>query len=1022
MNAEEAQAVQLAGGQQLLIPFGENAHLVWTRTNGQTAAVGLVRQGNKTLNVSADGQERLVRFLPVQKVEKLLRKLREKSKFQQFEGKLAQKGKRVGKVRVLFDETNKIAILGIASEGSEEKIAHQVRIKLKADKDDEPEDDAEPAIQATACGQVTGEAVPEGATMQPLTAPPGERDIGGGYEGPQLCTSQWGYDYWCLSRTPAISLSTTSLTLPQTFITQQSQASFMIWNSGGGRLTGTVTTAAPFQIVSGSSFSLLPGQPQEVVVKFSSATAGSFSKSVTISSNGGSKAVTATGIAHKVSFSPAQLDFGSGLLVLREQCNQMGMCGPRTEKVGLPIEKVLTVKNEGSVAVSLTLSTAAPYKIVSVPPTLSPGQSGQVTLRFDPSESGSFTGTVQVGINGGQGSLTSPPLTGVAHKIELVPTKLDFGIAFVNYIEDQRLTVKNQGVTNISLTVSTTAPFSIASGNSFTLTPGQSSNVVVRISPTTSESISRTVRLTSGSNSFEVPVRARTMTYEEYAEAMLRSFNSFASLDGYYGIVYAWDNTGSATRHVLLAGFQNLDQSQMEHWLAMTESWESSPDPEQQELYPRLQEALDLLNSIDPVVLGGWLQELADAIVNNRFDEVYNTLLPQGLDKVERALLLILDSQDPQDAKTLLASFLSALVQNGVILAQPTNPYAPPITLVLEMAGFSLELMGYMVTVFVNFDEASKWASTFFDRWYHAYEEINKSFGEDAAKSFTNKLKEVANHVKSNYPAGFLICLTGCQLMNGLSGLLQYAATVSPDLVMGSIEILWNVTRPGDSNDPFDKPWTLIGIVGIDGTLFDPTRHGSFFLVERIITGGGRQPITVVAQGNHCSDCSYTNNILLWISEAIRVLDQQVKQTGILGFGQDRSIIIYVFTNRSAIGTDQALQAIENYVGNMADQARKATAILVVRVMPNGTVQYKCIGGACQMYTDEELKKMACKQATGRAACAAEPWSEPQHGGNGTSESPSPSELQGIIEEPDWDETEPPDPNNLPEPRCPVCQ
>jgi hypothetical protein len=117
MNADEAQAVQLVGGAQLLIPFGQDAHLVWTRTNGQTAAVGLIRQGNKTLNVGADGQERVVRVLSAQKAEKLVRKLRERSKFQDFEGKLAQKGKRVGKVRVLLDETNKIAILGIASEG-----------------------------------------------------------------------------------------------------------------------------------------------------------------------------------------------------------------------------------------------------------------------------------------------------------------------------------------------------------------------------------------------------------------------------------------------------------------------------------------------------------------------------------------------------------------------------------------------------------------------------------------------------------------------------------------------------------------------------------------------------------------------------------------------------------------------------------------------------------------------------------------------------------------------------------------
>jgi len=535
MNADEAQAVQLVGGEQLVIPFGQDAHLVWTRTNGQTAAVGLVRQGNKTLNVGADGQERVVRVLSGQKAEKLLRKLREKGKFQDFEGKLAQKGKRVGKVRVMLDETNKLAIVGIAAEGSE-KIAHQVRIKVKAGKDDEPEDDAEPAIQATACGQASGEAVPLGARMQPLMLDAGEGGdvttgsytlIEGDY-GPQICTSQWGYDYLCLSRTPSVSLSTTSLALPQTFINQQVQASFVIWNGGGGTLTGTVSAPAPFSIVSGASFSLLPGQPQEVVVRFSSATAGSFSKSIAISSNGGNATVTATGVAHKVSFSPAPLDFGSGLLVMREQCNNMGACGLRTEKVGLPIEKALTVKNEGTVAVSLTLSTTAPYKIVSVLPTLSPGQSAQVTLRFDPTESGSFTGTVQVGINGGQGSVTSSPMTGVAHKIEIDPVELDFGIVFVGSTKERKLTVKNQGVTTVTLEVpnttqNTASPFRVMLESPLVLTPGESKKVLVQLSPTTSGEFTGTVRLMSGQAVLEIPAKAKAYTEEEYRQMLKQS-------------------------------------------------------------------------------------------------------------------------------------------------------------------------------------------------------------------------------------------------------------------------------------------------------------------------------------------------------------------------------------------------------------------------------------------------------------------------------------------------------------------
>jgi hypothetical protein len=586
MNADEAQAVQLVGGEQLLIPFGQDAHLVWTRTNGQTAAVGLIRQGNKTLNVGADGQERVVRFLSAQKAEKLLRKLRERSKFQEFEGKLAQKGKRVGKVRVLFDETNKIAILGIASEGSDEKIAHQVRIKVKAGKDDEPEDDAEPMIQATACGQASGEAVPTGARMQPLMLDPGEGGdvttgsytlIEGDY-GPEICTSQWGYDYLCTSTTPMLRLSLSrlapTLALPPTFINQQVQASFTIWNGGGGRLTGTVSAQAPFSIVSGGSFSLLPGQPQEVVVRFSSGTAGSFSKSIAISSNGGSATVTATAVAHKVSFSPAQVDFGSGLFVLREQCDSMGGCGLRTEKVGLPIEKALTVKNEGSVSVSLTLSTAGPYKIVSVPPTLSPGQSAQVILRFDPSrmvyvaprvaveevESGEFRGSLQVGISEGQGSLTVP-LVGTAHKIEIDPAVLDFGIVFVGSTAERKLTVKNQGVTTVTLEVpnttqNTASPFRIMvesmSGSPLVLGSGKSTGVPVQFSATTSGQFTGTARLIiNNSFNLEVPLTARAVTFEEFLQLFGTLFvpgtpNLF--FDGFEGL------------NISLADFQSLAQ------------------------------------------------------------------------------------------------------------------------------------------------------------------------------------------------------------------------------------------------------------------------------------------------------------------------------------------------------------------------------------------------------------------------------------------------------------------------------
>jgi hypothetical protein len=372
-----------------------------------------------------------------------------------------------------------------------------------------------------------------------------------------------------------LNVSTTSLSVPQTFITQQTQASFTIWNGAGGKLTGTVSVPAPFSIVSGGSFSLSPGQPQEVTVKFTSTTAGSFSKSVSISSTGGSKTVTATSVAHKVSFAPAQVDFGSGLLVMTEQCNDMGVCGLRTEKVGLPVEKQLTVKNEGTASVTLTLSTAAPYKVVSVLPTLSPGQSGQVTVRFEPSESGSFTGNVQIGINGGQGSLTSGPLNGVAHKIEVSPPQIGFGLILLSddpennspAYKEQQLTVKNQGVTTVSLTVSTSEPFSVVSRNSFTLAAAENQEVTVRFDAPAPGRFEGSVRLAVGQLNVEIPAQASVMNEQDFLQLL-------ADVSQEQELNTTVDDVG-------LLGFRNLTPEDIQALLqlAKTQDWGSlSPD------------------------------------------------------------------------------------------------------------------------------------------------------------------------------------------------------------------------------------------------------------------------------------------------------------------------------------------------------------------------------------------------------------------------------------------------------------
>jgi hypothetical protein len=779
MNADEAQAVQLTGGAQLLIPFGQDAHLVWTRTTGQTAAVGLIRQGNKTLNVGADGQERVVRVLSAQKAEKLLRKLREKGKFQDFEGKLAQKGKRVGKVRVLLDETNKIAIVGIAAEG-DEKIAHQVRIKVKANKDDEPEDDAEPMIQATACGQVSGEAVPLGARMQPLMLDPGEGgdvttgsyDISEGRDyGYDICVSQWGYTYDCRKITPLIMVTPTSVGFGATIVGNYIQRSFVVWNYGGGRLRGTVTTNAPFGIIAGGSFDLAPGEPQTVVVY------------------------------------------------------------------------------------------------------------------FNPTAAGTFNSTARVQT---QTSIVNVPLTG------------------------------------------------------------------------------------------------RAISWEEALTFSLGALRALTQR-GIMGAVGTWQRSFAP----LLIASPDLSASEFELRSHITQFNQTTGSQDE------LQQAWATLASIDPALKLRWFWLLARALKENRFDEMYQSLLPEGLDQLEWAFTVILSSRDRQVGKQFIQEFITQTQDFWAAFTSVQPPLQPGER--IYILGFELGIYlaltdpaaaqnaGRIAAFIVEF--ARQFASQFIQIVMIALGNIEANIGPGTSDAFITALEEIIRHVISNYPATEVIniplvgpvpklgsCAVGCQLSNGLLGILRWLNPFVGDRLnrdpqrraeigWGSLQILRNIVKPGTSADPFDKSWQLVGIWGKPGEVYNPSQHDNFFLVTRII-GQGRT--VQILCGDHCIICSnHISEILRWIQEALQVLNQQLKQL-------DKGIITYGFTNPNAplSETQAVLDAIQQQYKN------QDVAILVWRIRSDGRVEYTCVGIRCQDFNDEEQRKMACKEATGSSNCQACKWGQ----------------------------------------------
>jgi uncharacterized repeat protein (TIGR01451 family) len=267
------------------------------------------------------------------------------------------------------------------------------------------------------------------------------------------------------------SVSLTSLPFGEVVVGSTKDLTFTVTNTGGGTLTGTVTTSAPFSIISGSTFSLGAGASQAVIVRFSPTSSGSFGGVVNITSSGGSASVTLSGTGTALA-GPAltvcgtTLDFGS-------------------VPVGsLPKNLTCTVTNTGTGTLTGTAATVPPFSIVSGTPfSLGAGQSGTLTLRFTPSSASPAEGVLSFSSNGGNPTITLRGTGTQGSVLAVSPTTVNFGGVRVGGNKDLTLSVQNTGGGTLTRTVCAPAPFSSTSGASFSLTAGQSQPLTVRFSP-----------------------------------------------------------------------------------------------------------------------------------------------------------------------------------------------------------------------------------------------------------------------------------------------------------------------------------------------------------------------------------------------------------------------------------------------------------------------------------------------------------------------------------------------------------
>jgi len=114
---------------------------------------------------------------------------------------------------------------------------------------------------------------------------------------------------------PTISITPSSQNFGSVYVGNSADLNFVVKNSGGGVLVGTATTTAPFSVVVGGSYNLSAGQSQNVTVRFTPTSAGSFASNVTFT-GGGDASLPVTGVglpAATLSVTPSSIVQGGSV-------------------------------------------------------------------------------------------------------------------------------------------------------------------------------------------------------------------------------------------------------------------------------------------------------------------------------------------------------------------------------------------------------------------------------------------------------------------------------------------------------------------------------------------------------------------------------------------------------------------------------------------------------------------------------------------------------------------------------------
>ncbi len=295
----------------------------------------------------------------------------------------------------------------------------------------------------------------------------------------------------------ALTVSPTSVSFGNVQVGTSQTQNALVSNTGGSSasISQAAVTGSGFS-VSGlnTPFTLAAGQSASFSITFAPTTTGTSTGSVTLSSTASVPPIALSGsgisAAGQLTANPTSLNFGT--VVVGSSSSQ----------------NVTVTAGTGSVTISQANVSGAGFAVsgLSLPLTLSAGQSITFSASFAPSTTGATSGSVSL-VSNASNTPTTVALSGTGGtaattQLTASPTSLSFGSVTVGSSSSQNVSVTaSGGSVTISQVNTTGAAFSVSGPTlPLTLAAGQSTNLSVTFAPTTSGTASGTVSVVSNAS------------------------------------------------------------------------------------------------------------------------------------------------------------------------------------------------------------------------------------------------------------------------------------------------------------------------------------------------------------------------------------------------------------------------------------------------------------------------------------------------------------------------------------------